>query len=171
MSDRAPLTKTPLLAAMNRGWDDLHAYFATLSEAQLTIPTDAAGWAVKDHIIHLAVWEDSLNAFLLSQPRPDRMGVDRATWDSGEIDRINDVIYRRNRDLSFAQVTSRFQQAHEELIGRIQALDEADLQRPYHYYQPESTATDTAAMRIGFATYSHYTRHIPWMRAIVKRYE
>lgn len=168
MTNPPTTTKESLLAAMHEGWHDLNTFLATLSEAQLAQPTDAGGWTVKDHVIHLAVWEGSLNAFLQKQPRHEYMGIDRATWENGEIDPINAVIYARNKDLSWAQVRRVFQQAHQELIERIQALSEADLQHPYNYYQPDSTATDSAATRIGVATYRHYARHIPWMRAIAE---
>jgi hypothetical protein len=167
MADQPGLTKTELLAAMRQGWDDLHAYLATLSEAQITQPADAAGWTVKDHVIHLAVWEGSLNAFLQKQSRPAYMGVDQATWQSGEVDRINAVIYQRHQDLSWAEVQQTFRRVHEELIGRIEALSEEDLQRPYHYYQPDSSATDAAASRISVATFRHYAKHIPWIKAIL----
>ena len=107
-----------------------------------------------------------MNAFFQKLPRREYMGVDAATWASGEIDRINDQIYQRNKDLSWAQVKQTFQQVHEELIERVQALSEADLQRPYHYYQPDLQATDTAANRLGNATFRHYAKHIPWMQKI-----
>ncbi len=168
MADPAVLTKAELLAAMRQGWDELQAYLAALSPAQITQPADAAGWRVQDHVMHLAMWENSLNAFLQKQSRPASMGVDLDTWNSGDINKINDVIYQRNKSRSWADVQQIFRNIHEELIGRIEALTDEDLQRPYHYYQPDSEATDPAAKRIAFASFQHYARHRPWMETIAR---
>jgi hypothetical protein len=78
------------------------------------------------------------------------------------------VIYQQNKGLSWAQVKAKFQQAHDALIARIEAMPEEDLQRPYNYYQPTSLATDTAAHRLSIATYGHYAKHVPWIKAIAE---
>lgn len=169
MTSHNPPGKAELLTAMQQGWTDLHAYLDTLTEAQLTQPSDPAGWTVKDHVAHLAAWEGSMNAFLQKQSRAEYMGVDYDTWESGEIDRINDMIFHRNKALTWAEVEQRFQSVHEELIGRIHALSDADLLLPYSHYQLDSSATDAAATRLSVATYRHYSRHLPWMRAIAER--
>jgi uncharacterized protein (TIGR03083 family) len=168
IADSAPetYTKAETLANLRRGWDDLNAYLDTLTEAQATTPTDAAGWTVKDHLIHLAVWEGSLNAFFQKLPRWDALGVDQATYESGDIDHVNELIRQQNQTPTWAQARQSFRQRHDELVGRIEALSEDDLQMPYNYYQPTSKATDTAAHRVSIATYHHYAEHIPWMQAI-----
>ena len=72
------VTTTELVSRMQKGWDDFQAYLKTLTLEQVTQPTDAAGWTVKDHIIHLATWEDGVYALLEKQPRHEQMGLDKA---------------------------------------------------------------------------------------------
>src|SRR4051794_1166729 len=98
-NDDATLTKVELLRRMQAGWDELNRYIASLSDQQLTGPTDAAGWTVKDHLIHLAIWEDSVFGILEGLARHDYMGVDQEIWESGDFDRINAVIQQRFHDM------------------------------------------------------------------------
>lgn len=161
-------TKADLLADMRAGWEALNAYLDTLSEAQATQVTDEGGWSIKDHIIHIALWEGSMNAVLQRLPRWEYMGVDRETWEQSGINQINDVMFRRNRDLSWPQAREHFRQMHDELIGRIETMPEANLQRPYNYFQPESTQTQPIGMRLGVASYRHYATHMPWIEALVE---
>ncbi len=161
------LNKAQLLAEIEQGWNQLNAYLDTLIEQQVTQPTDAAGWTAKDHVAHLAVWEDGMNAFLRRQPRYEHMGVPEEVWKSGDFDKINAVIQQRNQDLSWAEVRQYLRNAHEELVRRIQELSDADLQRPYNYYQPASSATDPSINRLAGNTFQHYAEHQPWIERIV----
>ncbi|MBC7872040.1 MAG: hypothetical protein H7Y09_14435, partial [Chitinophagaceae bacterium] len=47
-------------------------------------------------------------------------------------------------------------------------LSDADLMRPYNYYQPESAQAAPIIDRIAGNTFGHYEEHIPWMQAIVE---
>jgi len=169
MSEQKVMSKSELLEQMRRGWDDFQAYLQTLSEAQLSQPTDAAGWTAKDHVIHLAVWEAGIDALLGRESRWERMGLDAATWASGDFDAMNAVIQRRHKDMPLVEVLRTFQDVHQRLIGKIALLSDEDLQRPYRAYQPDS---DRDAPVIGWImgnTYEHYAEHRPWIEAIVER--
>lgn len=94
------MKKAGLLKKTRASWDTLNAYVATLTEAQLTQATDAAGWTVKDHLMHLAVWEDGVWAMLNHQNRREQMGVDEKAWQSWDFDAINASIQRAHKDKS-----------------------------------------------------------------------
>ena len=64
MADNPDVSTAELLSRTKLGWDSLQAYIKSLTPEQLTVPTDPAGWTVKDHLIHLAVWEDGIVAVL-----------------------------------------------------------------------------------------------------------
>ena len=55
-----PRNKAELEASIDHWWDALQAVIGRYTEAELTGPTDAAGWTVKDHLAHLAAWERSM---------------------------------------------------------------------------------------------------------------
>ncbi len=168
MTEQAPVTKAELLSRLEKGWNDFHAYIGTLTEKQLTEPTDAAGWTVKDHIIHLAVWEDGIDALLNKQSRYERMGVDKETFDSGDYDRENAIIQQQHKDRSLMEVFDAFKTVHERLVATIESLSDDDLKRPYNYYQPEYKTERPVVGWIVGNTYGHYAEHIPWIAEIVK---
>ena len=59
MSKAPELTKVELMQQTDSTWTALQDALNRLDETQLTMAKDNAGWAVKDHILHLAAWERS----------------------------------------------------------------------------------------------------------------
>lgn len=166
--DHEILSKDELLPAIDAGWNKLNAYIDSLTEEQITQPTDAAGWTVKDHLIHLAIWEDSINALLDKESRAERMGVDQATWDGRDINAINAVIQQKNKDLPLEEVRQKLHDVHEMLLGKLQRLYDWDMQRPFRVYQPGATHDKRVMDWIVGDTFAHYAQHMPWMQAIVE---
>ncbi len=163
------MDKTELLSNMRQGYDDFSAYVRTLDPTQLTIPTDAAGWTIKDHVIHLAVWEDGVAALLNKQGRIETMGVDAATWQAHDIDQINAVIQQQNRYLSVAEVMRRFDAAHGRMLAALERLSWEDMQRPYGNFLPAGQEDDEGHPIIDYIMgdgYEHYAEHRPWIEAI-----
>ena len=164
MTDEAT-HKAELLQKMDAGWNELLAFVATLSPEQQTQPTDAAGWTVKDHLIHLAVWQEGVCAMLNGNSRIEAMGVPQDVWDTRDFDRINAVIQRQHRDKSAHEVMQELSASKERFFSKVAALGEADFQRP----NPDSPAGTRMIEYIIGDSYEHYREHIPWMQAIVDR--
>jgi hypothetical protein len=162
-----PMSKADILARIEKGWNGLNDYVQTLTETQLTAPTDAAGWTVKDHLMHLAVWEDGIVALLSGQDRAARMRLDAETWNSHDYDRMNAVIQQQHKDLSLSEVRQHFSAAHHQLMATITTLSDADLQKPYNHYQPDSQQDHPVVASILGNTEGHYAEHRPWIEAIV----
>jgi uncharacterized protein (TIGR03083 family) len=167
--DQTPFSKGELLRRMRAGWDDINRYLNTLTEEQMTKPTDAAGWTVKDHIIHLAMWENGMTGLLNRQPRWEAMGVDKETWEKHDTDGTNAEIQRRYHSMPLAQVLQTFQDSHRGLVAKIESMDEADLLKSYGAYEPPETDDQRPVWHwIVGNTFMHYYEHRPWMEAIVK---
>lgn len=169
MTEEMAFTKAELLSRMANGWETFQQYISTLTEEQLTRPTDAAGWTAKDHIAHLAVWEDGVYALLRGESRSARMGIDDEVWRSRDYDRINDVIQKRYRHLSLADALAMFREAHQRLIAQLDSMTDDALKQPYNVYSPNSTRTDPVWYWIPGNTYEHYQEHRPWIAAIVEK--
>jgi hypothetical protein len=158
------MNKTELLSQMEKNWKDFYAYLQSLSEEQLTQRTDAAGWTVKDHIIHLAVWEDGGIALLEGSPQRERMEIDEAIWRRWNFDEINAVIQQRHQQMPLADVLQTFQDVHRRLTAKVETLSESDLQRLVRPDKPDSiTLCDVVVIN----SYAHYAEHQPWIAAIV----
>jgi hypothetical protein len=163
------ITVANLLEKIQHGWDELNAFLDSLTVEQKTVPTDAGGWKVKDHVIHMAVWEDGIEALLNKLPRSERMGIDEETRQSRDINRINDVIYKRHKDDSLESIMGQRQQIHERLISTIKKLTDDDLNLQYRHFSPDSKSETPILGWIAASSFAHYEEHIPWMRAIADK--
>lgn len=165
--DEHPPTVTELLRRIECGWDKLWAYLGTLTPDQLTQKTDAGGWTIKDHVIHLAMWEYGVMALLDGKSQLEAMGVGEATWEIG-FDALNALIQERNREMSLEQVYTTFRSLHAQTVERIAQLSDEDLQRPTRYFQPASDQEHPILGWLVADTYRHYIEHLPWIKAIAK---
>lgn len=162
------MNKAKLLEKTHASWDRLNTYIATLNEQQRTQLTDAAGWTVKDHLIHLAVWEDGVWALLNKQNRAAAMGVDVETWKRWDFDEINAVIQGQHKDESWATVEAKRHASHQRFVEQIEAISEADLARPVKDFQANSTSNTPVIEVVMGDAFSHYDEHLPWIKAIAE---
>ncbi len=167
MSDQPEVSINEFLSRLDAGWGDLTAFISTLTPEQMTVPTDAAGWTVKDHLIHLAVWEDGMNAVLAHESRVERMGVDEATWNTDDFDAINAQIQQQHRDEPLNDVLATLDRVHADFRGRVSVMSTADLLRPYSDFQPGTDRTNPIVWSLVGNTFGHCEEHIPWMQTIV----
>ncbi|MBE2183959.1 MAG: maleylpyruvate isomerase N-terminal domain-containing protein, partial [Anaerolineae bacterium] len=63
------MTTTEFLNQVDEKWAELQTFVASLRPEQYTSPTDAAGWSVQDHLLHLSEWEAGVTALLNYQDR------------------------------------------------------------------------------------------------------
>lgn len=168
MSDEIEFSGAELKRRMTKGWDDFQAYLSTLTPAQITEPTDAAGWTAKDHIMHLAVWEDGIAALLNQQSRYEAMGVDRELFLSGDHDRVNAIIQQRHKDMPLDAVLETLSEVHGRLMAKLETMSDDELKLPYQHYAPDANRPEPVWHWVGGNTYEHYAEHQPWIAAIVE---
>jgi hypothetical protein len=156
------MPKAELLEKMRTGWNELLAFIATLTPEQMSTPTDAAGWTMKDHLMHLAVWQEGVYALLEGRDRAAAMGVPQDVWDRFEFDEINAVIQQKHRDKTVAEVLQHLHAVKDKFHAKVEGLTEEELARP----NPASPAGTQMIQYVQGDSYAHYAEHIPWMRAI-----
>lgn len=160
------MSRENLLRQIDFHWNELQTYLATLTEDQFTQPTDAAGWTVKDHVIHIAIWEHAEVAVLDGKSKREALNVTPETWDADD-DAINAVIQQRYHDLPLDEVLHTLRENHERLLKKLDSLTEADLRLPYRHYQPDSDDDHALLEWLPWDTFYHYRDHLPWIKAIV----
>lgn len=170
MSERSEIDKKELLAKNERAWLALNEALIRLDPQELTGIYDAQGWAVKDHLFHLAAWERSMIYFLQGKPRYEGLGVDETTYLTGGYEAINAVIQQQNRKMSLTEVMEQLQTTHLQLTGMIQKLTDVELRQPYRHYLPdepgEGDGPPAIDLLLGNMAY-HFEEHMRWIKALL----
>jgi hypothetical protein len=94
---------------------ELEEAMSGLSESQMTEPT-LDGWSIKDHLAHLALWDD----MRVQEIARVSAGMEPAWKMAGELDEvINDIAYGARKDWSLRQAMLEFQTSRQNLIDAI----------------------------------------------------
>ena len=132
MTDNSqPQTKEELFSLIAREWDLLLALVAKLDEKQMSTP-DAGGWSPKDNLAHLAEWMNILLGYHMDRrPSHEVIGVapevTAADWD---YNRINQILFGRNRDRSIEDVLGGLKSVHARVIERLESTPFEELLKP-----------------------------------------
>jgi hypothetical protein len=165
MSEIRVTTKKVLMEHIERDWRSVNELLDSLTETQWNDVKNADGWAVKDHVAHLAAWERTVIAFLSGQPRYDGLQVTAELWQTKDLDAINKAIFQRHQHEPLEQVQARFQSTHAELLRLVTPLNDEDLNQPYSHYLPGG---DTPAIDVIYGdTANHYRQHQAWIEAML----
>lgn len=162
------MTKTELLKEIQTSWDNLHAVLGQLTEAQLSEVRSLEGWAVKDHLAHLATWERSALAIILGEPRYKALGVSEAAYASGDFDQMNAVIYERCREVGLNDTLAAWRLTHQDLLAALETLSDADLHRPDSDFLPGERGAPLFE-RIAGNTVEHYQEHYTWFSSLLTK--
>lgn len=166
MSDSTPSTTAELLERVDRAWEDLDRTVRGLSRAQLTDVRDPAGWAVKDHLMHVAAWEAAFLGRLAGQPTHEALGLDAATLEQDE-DAVNAALFARHRARSLADVLDTLRSTHAATRARLAGLgDHAVAGAAATLLPPGADVDGQAAPWIGGNTWEHYEAHHGWIKLI-----
>jgi hypothetical protein len=154
-----------LVARVQNTRAELDRLIMLLSPREMTDWAPGGGWSVKDHLAHLGHWERKLLAVLRGQPAHEGLGLDAETYAAAELDTINAILASHDLGRTLNEVTASFWRTHEELVAALQALTDADLQRPYQPADPD----DARRLVEGIAdnSYRHDREHIGWIRAML----
>jgi hypothetical protein len=162
--------KADLLTEIESSWSELNAALDSLTEAQMTDPKDAEGWAVKDHLTHMAAWERSMVFLLKGKPRHEGLGVVEDLYLNGTEDEINAAIQRQTKNLSPAQALAELRGVHSQLLGLLERLSDDDLQKPYKYYLPDEPGKDDGLPildRVHGNSAHHFKEHLGWIQSLI----
>jgi hypothetical protein len=126
--------------------------------------TSANGWAVKDHLTHVAAWELSLVGLFEGSSRLEAMGltadVDRST------DAINAALVELHRSKTADEAVAYFRDTHARLMAILGKMTDSDLELPYSHYQPAASDDVKDLPVVGWIagnTYEHYAEHVGWL--------
>ncbi len=164
------LNKSQLLDLIHHSRTELEQTVNGLTEAQLAAPGPEGGWSVKDHLVHLMAWENSMVYLLNRRARHLGLGVDEATYLGGDDDVINAAIQAKHADRPPAEILADWRATHQQLLETLNRLTDAELQKPYAHFLPDEPGDDggqSILNRIGGNTYEHYDEHRGYIQSLI----
>ena len=172
VAEEMTFTKEDALVEIADAWGQLWTFVDGLEPGQLVAPVDHAGWAVKDHLGHLAAWERSIDFLLSGRRRNEGLGVSRQVYDSHDYDIINAAIFERTSSMTPEAIVDEFRQVHDATLVILADKSDDELLRSYTEYAPDEEGSDrngpVAAYVMG-NTAHHYHEHLEWMRELIAR--
>ena len=127
--DDLPTGADEVLEDIHSARAEIEAIIDQLSQEQMTEATDEGGWSIKDHLAHIAEWQRRGLAIIEGRTSWEALGIDRETWESKDIDEINQLIYERHKDESLPEVLTDFRKTQEKVILALEQMNEEDLDR------------------------------------------
>src|SRR5262249_40042895 len=121
-----PKTKAELLERIRSARAALEQKLHGLSDAALSAP-GPEGWAVKDHLAHLAAWQRKVLANMEGRQSWEVLGVPEAVYKGGDWVQINEYVRAPDKDRPASEIVAEFQRAHADITQRIAALPEGEL--------------------------------------------
>lgn len=170
MTDQRPLTKAQLLKETDQRWSELNAALDRLTDDQMTNIRDAAGWAVKDHLTHIAAWERSIVSLFQGKTRHEGLGVDEKLFLEGEDEAINAEIQRQTNHLTLTEVRAQMTDVHNQLLSLLQPMSDEDLMKPYSHYAPNATTERESPVffRVHGNAAGHFEEHLGWIESLMR---
>lgn len=163
-----PTDAEQLRAYTRERWEAFVATVDTLPLEQWEIPTDAAGWTVKDHVAHVVLWDESLVGLVRDgTPRQQTLRVSDTAWNAGGYDARNEEIRDHTHSDSVASVQQRRDASWQVLWTLLSSYDDVTIQKPgadfgLNYGENESYL-ETLVDDLGV----HYDQHRTYIEAIL----
>ena len=169
-----PQTIAELTAQIIQAKGEIDTFLNTLTDAQKEERGIITRYAIKDHLAHLAVWEQGIITLLNGQSRWATMKLDADYVDapSTHFDDLNAIIFIYHKSLSYSEAYQLFETNHTTMLAKLYTMKDADLHVPENRYrekggdEPEGLPN---GVRIMWNTYEHYEEHLPWMREQFER--
>lgn len=164
-----PTSMFELLAEIDRAWTALNTTLDKLTPAQMVSPTDSLGWAVKDHLNHIAAWNNGEAYRLQGKPMWEGMGITKDDMQSGEDDVINAAVFAVYGGNTADEARAFLRESHEGLLDYILPMTDEQLAGPFRQKRPDEPADRVIAplsARLWSVTAEHYDEHRGWLEAL-----
>jgi hypothetical protein len=164
------MSKTDVLQKIDDGWRRLTELVEGIDPTTFVQPVKD-DWSPKDHVAHVAAWEEYMLAILEKRDRHRSMDV--GDLRGKETDEINDAVFQARRNLTPDEVQTSLAESHRKVRAAIEALSDSDLQRPRSDFQPDieddEAGDETLLDEIEWNTWGHYDKHIEWLTALIPK--
>lgn len=156
-----PETKTELIERIRSARRQLETALERLTPAQLTMP-GPEGWSIKDHLLHIASWQQILLGIMHGKAGHGTLGVEAEVFATLDIDEVNALLYERERQRSLEDAWRYFRDTFSAVLRELESIPEEALKRPYRV--SASGETRPLLEAIVNNSYDHDLEHLEWIR-------
>ncbi len=152
-----PGSKAELIERIRQARTALESALEPLGPEQLTA-IGPEGWSIKDHLAHIAAWQEILLGMMHGLPGHETLGVTEEVYPNLELDEVNAMMHERERGRSLDDALLHFRQVYGQVLSELERLPEADLWQTIPYNN--LTLMDEVINN----TYNHDREHLEWIR-------
>ena len=132
-----PGSKSELMSVIAREWNLLVGVASKLDDEKMTTP-DEGGWSPKDNLAHITEWMNVLMGYHMDhQPAHEVLGVSEDVTQGWDMEIINPVLFKRNKNRSTEDVMDELKHVYDKLTSKLDALSYEELLMPRHANDPE----------------------------------
>ncbi len=151
-----PRNKANLMKRIRREWSALMRTIEGLTPERMSAPMPG-GWSIKDHLAHLATWEQFLvHHHIQGQPPHQVMEIDAETFKRLDETGLNEMIRKGNRFRPAPDVLANLRTSHAQVLQTLVSMSFDELKEPRYSDDPEKRPLIDWV--IG-NTYEHYAEH------------
>ncbi len=150
MARQQSMSKAALLKLMRTSYAAFEALLDAMSEEQLTTSGVNGAWSVKDNVVHLAWWEQSVLEYLQTDGKSDETDPMAGL----SVEEKNQRVYHQGKDRPLKAVRDDLRTVTEALIAYVETLSEEQLNKPL-----ANDRTEPLFIGILGDTYSHFNEH------------
>lgn len=131
------------------------------------------GWTVKDHLAHIASWEEEVLAIFAGIPRHQSLGVPEDSPILTDTDAINGILRARWSQASTEGVLGHYRETHQRVLMLLQGLADEDLASPISRFvsMPGSRADLPVFGWVEGNTWDHYDEHADTLRRLLDHHD
>jgi len=118
---------------IQKEWDALGQFLATLSPKQMTQPGAIGEWSPKDVLAHLAEWQQMFLNWYNTGLRGETPHLPAEGFKWSQMPALNQKIYEKYRLQKLQEIEVFFNTSHQQMLDVIQELSEEDLFKPGRY--------------------------------------
>ena len=163
----AESSKQALLMKIDGGFQALLRSSESLSDPTAIASSMEDEWSVKDHLAHIAAWEEILLRFHIGgEPFETVVGVPAARYRVTSYDTINEHLHDRDKSMTPAEVMARLKTGHAAVMSALGGMTDEDLARPRAWLDAPDGPSGPMAQYIAWNTYEHYEEHLATIDAL-----
>lgn len=153
MTFQSASTKTELIQAVEREWENLQTALDGLTDDQMQMPGVVDDWTIKDVIAHITFWQVRLVTAMFKAEKgfkPDAIGG------GAGVDLLNQQNYLDQKDRDFEAIWDDFDSSYQQILKRLENWSEEMLFAPKRF---DWMKGDPFARYIEGDSAEHYAEH------------